>query len=98
VRTKTQDPKYDIEDGKLINSATGTPIPEDEPVFLFRAKDVHALGTIHDYSKRVYESITSIEITSSDHLCAINRRLNDFEKFKQDHPERMKQPDTALKL
>ena len=32
---KTQDPKYDIEDGRLVNAATRIPIPEDEPILFF---------------------------------------------------------------
>jgi len=32
-----------------------SPIGEDEPVMLFRAKDVHFVGILHDYLKRLRE-------------------------------------------
>ena len=35
--------KYRIEGDSLVNKKTGIPIPDEEPVFVFRAKDKRAL-------------------------------------------------------
>jgi len=45
----TQDPKYGIKDNRLVNMATGNPIPHDEPVFIFRGKDKHILSVLGEY-------------------------------------------------
>jgi hypothetical protein len=46
-----QERKYDAVDGKIVNRATGKPIPDDEPIVIFRAKDklavlAHKVGRI----------------------------------------------------
>lgn len=71
-------------------------IGEDEPVFVLRAKDKFALGTISDYEQRVRAAIEAEEITQED----ANDLLEDlcqaraaFERFATDNPEDMKYPD-----
>jgi hypothetical protein len=85
MRTKTQDPKFDIENGKLINARSAKPIPDDEPVFIFRAKDVHAMQALADYAHRC---------KSAEHTQVVLDRMAAFKDFSQSHPERMKEPDT----
>jgi len=92
----TQDPKYCIEvnftDGmtdvkaRLVNIATGDPIPEDEPVFMLRAKDVFAEQTI-----AYYLTLAS----QREHKAAIVERIGDFTEFRINNPDRMKAPDTV---
>lgn len=86
MRTKTQDPKYDIENGKLVNATTGVPIPDDEPVFILRAKDVNASQTILNYARLC---------RNSDHKASVLYRFDQFCDFSSEHPERMKEPDTT---
>jgi len=86
---KTQDPKYDIHDGLLINSFTGTPIPMDEPVFLIRAKDIQAVPTLYDYLKR---------LGNADHVRAVEQRIEEFEQFAATYPQQMKEPDTSTAI
>lgn len=81
-----QEPKYDAVDGRIVNRASGEAIPDDEPVFIFRARDRHALEAIRRYSYTVSDPA---------HRDAIRLRMRDFENFWDDHPERMKEPDTA---
>ena len=42
------EPKYQIVGDKIVNRASGEAIPEDEPVIIFRARDVHAAGLIRE--------------------------------------------------
>ena len=86
MRYATQDPKFDIEDGKLINAATCVPIPADEPIFIMRAKDRKAEKHIWQYSD---------DCEDGDHKSAVHDRAEEFHVFSVEHPERMKEPDTT---
>lgn len=83
-----QEPKYttSAKDGRLVNRATGKPIPDDEPVFVLRAKDVHALEAL-----RAYLSV----VDTPEHAQSVRQRINAFEAFTVAHADRMKFPDTA---
>lgn len=82
----SQESKFDCVAGQLVNRSTGDPIPNDEPVFVLRAKDLHALTAIRAY-------IAVLE--NPEHREAVARRAEQFEQFAEHHPERMKVPDTA---
>lgn len=81
----TQEPKYKIENGKLVNRQSGEQIPDDEPVMIFRAKDRHAKHGIAFYLGHCSDLM---------HKQAVTQRLIQFEKWANDHPERMKEPGT----
>lgn len=84
-----QEPKYTTDAiGRFINRSTGKPIPEDEPVILFRAQDRKALSALRSYH-------TSCE--QADHRAVIGARIRAFEKFAEEHPERMKEPDSNMR-
>lgn len=89
----SQEPKYDaICDGDethLQNRQSGELIPEDEPVFIFRARDVHALTALKAYMR-------AIKHGDPHHLAAVTMRGVAFAEFKDKHPKRMKKPDTDL--
>jgi hypothetical protein len=80
-----QEPKYTFDKGRVINRASGDAIPLDEPVMVFRARDHNAVAMIE-----FYQSCCS----DPQHREAVQRRIEDFERFRADHPERMKEPDT----
>lgn len=82
---KTQDPKYVIIAGKICNAETNKPIPDDEPIMIFRAKDMLAEQTISCYLSLC---------PTSEHKDAIQHRIRDFRQFSKDHPDRMDMPDT----
>ena len=90
MRYQTQDPKYDIEvteDGaRIVVAASGKPIPEDEPIMIFRAQDRKAATHIWNYSDGC---------ANSEHRRIVEGRAADFEQFASEHPERMKEPDTT---
>jgi len=81
----SQEPKYGIRDNRLYNRASGEFIPEDEPVFIFRARDVHAFSILAHYGN---------EVCNPAHASAILARVNDFKRFWNNNPDRMKEPDT----
>lgn len=93
MRYNTTDPKYQIEvrdsHAQLVNAATGVPIPSDEPVFIFRAKDLRALKAIDRYREDVSDG------GNAAHANAVAVRCEDFARFRKRHPDRMKEPDTT---
>jgi len=84
----SQEPKYTTssKDGRLVNRASGKPIPDDEPVFVLRAQDVHALAALRGYM---------LLTDNPEHVSEVHKRIEAFEAFAAAHPERMKFPDTA---
>ena len=85
----TQDPKYDIEDGRLVNAITRIPIPQDEPIFIFRAQDRHAVHFL-----RQYWWICKNEM----HKEQVYACLCEMQAFAEKYPERMKEPDTDASI
>jgi len=61
------------------------PIPDNEPVFILRAKDVLAEQTI-----AYYLTMVSVE----QHNEAVKHRRNDFRQIRITYPQLMKAPDT----
>jgi hypothetical protein len=86
---QSQEPKYTVsrKDGRLVNRSTGIAIPDDEPVFVLRAKDRNARGALDAYMGAC---------TSANHRAVVKSRMLDFEAFASAHPERMKEPDSSL--
>lgn len=83
-----QENKYRFEDGKIINRATGVAIPDDEPVFVLRAQDRNALAAVAYYAGQCGDAA---------HFMATKDVAREFMRFREDHPDRMKEPDTAPK-
>lgn len=82
-----QDRKYEFRDGQIVNRASGEVIPADEPVFVFRARDRNAAFLLKRYQEVCVDA---------DHQKAIEKRIEDFEKFAKANPDRMKEPDTDI--
>lgn len=72
----------------IINTATGVEIPEDEPLILFRGKDVLTRGVLEHYRDECYN-----RRCRSEHTAGIGAELTKLNKFASEHPERMKVPD-----
>ena len=87
---KTQDPKFTIENDRLIGQS-GI-VPDDEPLFILRARDVNAVATLKEYLRLACRSC------DTDHTRAICKRISDFDKFKKEYPDRMKIPDTDFNM
>lgn len=75
--------RWDDAQGKFVNRVSGEPIPDDEPVIIFRARDWHSLHVLRAY----------LEMAEDEHHReAIRDRITEFRAFKTAHPERMKEP------
>lgn len=84
VLSATQDPKYVIKGGHILNAHTYEPIPKEEPIFILRAKDIHALPMLLNYASHC----------KAEHIDAVKEQIAIFMKFSEQHPEVMKEPDT----
>lgn len=84
-----QEPKYNVDINGIYNRQTKKVIPEEEPIFVLRASDKHAVKVLKYYEKLV---------SNGEHTIAIKNRLKDFIGFSKVYPNRMKEPDTDLKI
>jgi len=75
--------KYKIKDGQIVKRSDGTPIPEDEPIFIFRAKDRKALAALVGYS---------LVLDHPDQRASVQKSINDFREFLERNPESVKEP------
>lgn len=82
-----QEPKYGIVNGRLYNRQSGEFIPDDEPIFILRARDKYAANLLAHYKSMV---------TNSQHYEAVSLRLVQFDNWALNNPKRMKEPDTIL--
>ncbi len=82
-----QEPKYEIKNGKIHNRQSGEQIPDDEPVFILRARDIHAAELIVLYSR---------EVADPKHQEAVRMRAAQFNNWASLHPTRMKAPNTQM--
>jgi hypothetical protein len=80
-----QERKYDAVDGKIVNRATGKPIPDDEPIFIFRAKDQISLVALVAYSNMCSDDL---------HRKVILGRLQDFIAWQEANLDKVKEPDS----
>lgn len=75
--------KYGIENNHLINKRTGNPVPDDEPLFIFRAQDQKALCALTAYCAVVDDLEQRQSVAAS---------IEDFRVFQMRNPERIKEP------
>lgn len=79
-----QEPKYDVNaDGRLFNRETGSVIPDDEPVFILRARDVHAIDTLLFYLR---------QCEVEGHKEVVKSRVDNFLDFEEKNTDRMREP------
>jgi hypothetical protein len=79
---RTVDGKYFLEGNKIIKGTNGQEIPEDEPLFLLRARDHLAAPLLWKYRELAIDGIEAC--------------IAKFEEFARTFPERMKQPGCTL--
>ena len=75
--------KYKIKDNKIVKRDGEIPIPDDEPLFIFRAKDRKALPALVAYG---------MILDNLDQKAAVTKSVNDFRDFQERNPELMKEP------
>ena len=82
----SQEPKYGIRDGEIVKRLSGAPIPDDEPIFVFRAKNRLA--------GRILSAYSSI-IEGPEHVRR-GRPPENFKRVAREHPERIRTRTPAL--
>ena len=78
------DPKYYVGGGKLCHE-DGYELPEDEPIMIFRGKDIGSLDAICEYVEMLMEQPQNKTIVS--HLQSSTERLRTFYQYQIDNPE-----------
>jgi hypothetical protein len=80
------DTKFHIE-GEEILASNGVAIPDDEPLFLLRARDHLALPLLKEYQRLcIADGCTDFQLNGIQAIIEV------FTDFRNEHPERMKQP------
>lgn len=79
--------RFEVKGDRIVKVSNGEAIPEDEPLFLMRARDVAALPALRDYWVRCAEA-------GADEwqLTELNKELELFERFRDLCRARMKVP------
>lgn len=87
---RTIDGKFHVDGDQIIKTSNGEVLPQDEPLFLIRGRDRLALAAL-----LAYRDLSTRDGCNDFHFESIDREIARFEKFAQDHPERMKQPSVT---
>ena len=78
-------------DGKfklaLVKISNGEAIPDDEPVHIFRARDLYAVSAL-----RYYLELSRKWGCNDYHEDAVMAQIKRFEEWAKEHPDKMKQP------
>ncbi len=94
--SKEIDTKHSIADTlhglMLIKTETKEPIPEEEPVILFRGRDKLAVSVLQEYKK-----MCIAEGCTPNHMESLDIMLEKFINFKKWYPDRIKQPGSSLR-
>lgn len=85
------DNKFHVEGDQIVKTTNGEVLPEDEPLFLIRARDHLALKLLGEYAK-----LSEQDGCTEYHMAGISNALAAFMQFRVDHPERMKQPGITM--
>ena len=73
--------------GDIVKRSNGEVVPEDEPLFLIRARDRLAVKAL-----LAYRVLSQEDGCIDYHFEHLDRDIEAFKKFREEHPERMKQP------
>jgi hypothetical protein len=76
---------------RIVNTSSGEPIPIDEPLFLFRGRDILAVLVL-----RFYVLLCKAFGCVASHIEGVQDAHSKFLAFKRRHPDRMKQPGSTM--
>lgn len=79
--------KYYVE-GDQIYKSNGDLVPEDEPLFLLRAKDIVSIPTL-----RAYLDMCVSRHCNTEHLYDINTIIKKFADWQEKNKDKMKIPN-----
>lgn len=105
VYSRPLDPKYHIQcrfdltefthaaSMEIVKTSNGEAIPHDEPVILFRARDMHALPALE-----YYRDTCQAYGCNQYQLDGIDNRIQAFRLYGETNPDKMKQPGVTRGL
>jgi hypothetical protein len=85
------DRKFAVDGDRIIKTTNGEVLPPEEPLFLFRARDHLALPAL-----RAYLAMCEADGCTGYQLDEMRAIIEEFEQFKRQHADRMKQPGCTL--
>lgn len=75
-----------------IKSDQGSIIPEDEPTFIFRAKDRLAVKALEAYRQICWK-----DNCTAGQLNSLHKMIEEFRMWAEANPDKMKQPGCTMK-
>jgi hypothetical protein len=93
LRFRKLDGKFSHDGTCIVNTVSGEAIPADEPIFILRGRDTRALAALVSYK---YDCV--VTGCNQLHLDGIEQAVRKFKWFKEQSPERMKQPGVTRHL
>lgn len=87
------DEKFHVEGDQIIKTTNGDVVPEDEPLFLVRARDYLAIPLLEHYRR-----MSEIDGCNEWHLERLEQRIRLFEEWRDMNPDKMKQPGVTRGL
>ena len=85
--------RFHIENGRLIKTSNGEPIPQEEPVIILRGRDHLALPLMEHYREMC------VKDGCNDYfLEEVDKSIEEFRQFKIQYYNRMKQPGVTKGL
>lgn len=73
--------------GQIFKKSNGEILPEDEPLFVFRARDYLAIPTLEHYLH-----LSSEDASTEYHIDGLVKQIDAFKEYAKLHSDRMKQP------
>lgn len=75
----------------LVKISNEEPIPDDEPIFIFRCRDAYALDAL------IYYRELSIKNGCTDyHQDGMNAAISRFREWQINNPDKLKQPGITM--
>lgn len=71
---------FHLEGERLVKTSNGQFVPEDEPLFILRARDMNATDAIE-----YYISLCDISGTPADRLAAMDEVVAKFKAYRKTH-------------
>lgn len=75
---------YHLEGERLVKTSNGQFVPEDEPLFILRGRDVFAIDAI-----RSYRAACSLKGTPADRVAALDEVILKFRLYAETHPTKI---------
>jgi hypothetical protein len=87
-KSRDIDSKFAVsKDGKIYKKSNEEIIPDDEPLFLIRGRDLLGIPFL-----KLYEILSEVAGCNDYHFSKFGESRDGFVNFKEHHPKRMKMP------